>query len=99
MTDTTRHSTINDSIFGNTGGSKYDQQTFLGLSIASWNATAGFGDSSSSLTVDLVQDELNNSDATSSGVGHDVYWDKINGDQFAAIPAGSPVFFVSTSAS
>ena len=93
MTDSTRFSTINDSLFGGTGGSKYDQQTFLGLSIASWNATAGFGDSSSSLTVDLVQDELNNSDATSSGTGHDVYWDTLRGDQFAAIPAGSPVFF------
>lgn len=87
------HSSINDSLFGGTGASKYDQQTFLGLSIASWNATAGFGDSSSSLTVDLVQDELNNSDATPSGTGHDVYWDVEKGDQFAAIPAGSPVFF------
>ena len=87
------HSSINDALFSSVGASKYEQQTFLGLSIASWNATAGFGDSSSSLTEDLVQDELNNSDNTPSGTGHDVYWSLDNGDQFAAIPAGSPVFF------
>lgn len=91
--DPVTYSSINDALFGGTGASKYEQQTFLGLSIASWNATAGFGDSSSSLTVDLVQDELNNSDAQPSGTGHDVYWDVEIGDKFAAIPAGSPVFF------
>jgi hypothetical protein len=68
------------------------QQTFLGASIRSFNLSAGFGDSSSSLTVQLINDEYNISDKTGLGIGDDVYH---NGkkDTFAPPPVGSPVFF------
>lgn len=75
------------------GAVPYAQQTFLGLSVTDFNAQGGFGDSSSQLTVNLVKDELNISDNTPSGTGHDVYWDKTNSDLFAAVPVGTPVFF------
>jgi hypothetical protein len=71
----------------------YEQQTFLGLSISSFNAQGGVGDTSSTVSIDLVRDEFNASDATPSGTGHDVYWDVTKGDLFAGIPVGSPVFF------
>jgi len=51
----------------------FPQQTFLGASIRSFNMTGGFGDNSSSLTVDLVVDEYNSSDNTLAGFGDDVY--------------------------
>jgi len=84
---------LNTDMLSAGGGGGQDQQTFLGLSISTFSASAGFGDESSNLTVTLVQDELNRSDLTPSGTGQDVYWDKDKGDQFAAIPVGSPVFF------
>lgn len=72
--------------------SGYQQQTFLGASIRSFNTSAGYGDSSSTLSVELVNDEYNASDRTGLGLGHDVYH---NGkyDTFAPPVAGSPVFF------
>ncbi len=68
------------------------QQTFLGASIRNFNLNAGFGDSSSSLSVDLVSDEYNKSDGTLLGSGDDVYH---NGgkDVFQPPVVGSPVFF------
>lgn len=70
----------------------YQQQTFLGASIRSFSTSAGYGDSSSTLNVELVNDEYNSSDRTGLGQGHDVYH---NGsyDTFAPPIAGAPVFF------
>ena len=68
------------------------QQTFLGASIRSFNLNAGFGDTSSSLSVDLVNDEYNKSDGTLLGSGDDVYHNGSK-DQFEPPVVGSPVFF------
>lgn len=68
------------------------QQTFLGASIRSFNLNAGFGDTSSSLSVDLVNDEYNKSDGTLLGSGDDVYHNG-SADQFQPPVVGSPVFF------
>ena len=38
------------------------QQTFLGASIIDFSISAGFGDSSSTMSINLVNDEFNNSD-------------------------------------
>ena len=72
----------------------YEQQTFLGASIRSFNINAGFGDSTSTLNVELVNDEFNKSDGTNTGVltGDDIYHSG-NGDGFIPPPVGSPVFF------
>jgi hypothetical protein len=71
---------------------EYEQQTFLGASIISFNVSAGFGDSSSTLSIQLVEDEYNTSDGTLAGQGQDVYHSGIK-DNFAPPPVGSPVFF------
>lgn len=68
------------------------QQTFLGASIRGFNMQGGFGDNSSSLTVDLVVDEYNQSDRTLAGNGDDPYHSGI-GDRFVPPIPGSPVFF------
>ncbi len=39
---------------GNTGNEGFIQQTFLGASIRSFNINAGFGDTTSSLSIQLV---------------------------------------------
>lgn len=74
------------------GSEGFIQQTFLGASVRSFNVSAGFGDSASALSVELINDEYNKSDNTSLGIGDDVYH---NGqyDEFAPPPVGSPVFF------
>ena len=76
--------------------SNYDrgfvQQTFLGASIRNFNMNGGFGDSSSTLSVELVVDEYNQSDAKPQGQGDDVYHNGKN-DNFVPPMAGSPVFF------
>lgn len=76
------------------------QQTFLGASIRSFSMQGGFGDNSSSLTVDLVVDEYNKSDNTILGFGDDVYHsggaqptNPLVGDNFVPPIPGSPVFF------
>ena len=69
-----------------------DQQTFLGASVRSFSANAGFGDTSSTLNVELVVDKGNVGDGTGKGSGQDVYHNG-TGDDFAPPPAGSPVFF------
>jgi hypothetical protein len=69
-----------------------DQQTFLGASIRSFSANAGFGDTSSTLNVELVADLDNVGDGTPKGEGQDVYHGG-QADHFSPPPAGSPVFF------
>lgn len=76
----------------NTYDRGYPQQTFLGASIRNFSMNGGFGDSSSTLSVDLVNDEFNVSDKKGVGQGDDVYHDG-NGDRFAPPIAGSPVYF------
>jgi len=68
------------------------QQTFLGASIRNFTLNGGFGDSTSTLSVELINDEYNRSDGFSLGLGDDVYH---NGtyDFFSPPIAGSPVFF------
>ena len=74
------------------GNEGFIQQTFLGASIRGFNVSAGFGNSSSNLSVDLVEDEYNNSDSSFLGLGDDVYHSG-KGDKFVAPPVGTPVFF------
>ena len=70
----------------------YEQQTFLGASITSFTMNGGYGDTSSTLSVDLVVDEFNKSDGTGLGLGDDVYHSGTR-DQFRPPFVGSPVFF------
>ena len=72
--------------------SGYPQQTFLGASIRSFTMNGGFNDSSSELSLDLVNDEYNFSDHLGKGLGDDVYHDGIK-DTFSPPMVGSPVFF------
>jgi hypothetical protein len=76
----------------NTYDRGYPQQTFLGASIRNFSMNGGFGDSSSSLSMDLINDEFNNSDKTAQGQGDDVYHSG-NGDRFVPPIAGTPVYF------
>lgn len=68
------------------------QQSFLGASIRNFNMNGGFGDSSSTLSIDLIVDEYNKSDGSGLGFGDDVYHNG-NGDGFIPPMVGSPVFF------
>ena len=68
------------------------QQTFLGASIRSFTINAGFGNSTSSLSVSLVEDEYNTSDGTGYGKGMDAYHNGKN-DLFRPPAVGSPVWF------
>jgi len=70
----------------------FAQQTFLGASIRSFTMNGGFGDSSSSLSVELINDEYNISDKTPIGLGDDVYHSG-QYDKFSPPMVGSPVFF------
>jgi len=81
---------IPDSLTSPSGG--YEQQTFLGASITSWSINAGYGDSVSTLNIDLVEDEFNKSDKTPLGIGADVYHSGIL-DTFNPPFTGSPVYF------
>ena len=74
------------------GNEGFIQQTFLGASIRNFNIAGGFGDSSTNLSVSLVEDEYNKSDSTFLGLGDDVYHSG-NGDKFIPPPVGTPVFF------
>ena len=76
----------------------YQQQTFLGASIASFSISAGFGTSSSTLGVELAEDEYNGSDGKGRGAGVDVYHRGIvnnvpQGDRFVPPTVGAPVYF------
>jgi len=74
------------------GSEGFPQQTFLGASIRSFNLNAGFGDTTSTLAVELVNDEFNNSDGTFIGSGDDVYHNGTR-DSFTPPVVGSPTFF------
>ena len=74
------------------GNEGYVQQTFLGASIRNFSMNGGFGDSSSTLSVSLVNDEFNKSDETVRGLGDDVYHNGEH-DLFSPPPVGTPVFF------
>ena len=74
------------------GNEGFVQQTFLGASIRSFNVNGGFGHSSSTCSVQLVNDEYNKSDGTGQGAGDDVYHNGAH-DLFVPPPVGSPVFF------
>ena len=52
--------------YGNEG---FAQQTFLGASIRDFTLNAGFGQTSSSLSLNLIEDEYNVSDKTIMGYG------------------------------
>ena len=75
-----------------TGNEGFQQQTFLGASVREFNVSAGFGDTTSSLGVLVVNDEYNASDATLGGDGDDAYHSGVF-DNFAPPVVGSPVFF------
>jgi hypothetical protein len=77
-----------------TGKDPFEQQTFLGASIRSFNINAGYGDNVTTLSVDLVNDEYNISDGSAWGDpnGDDVYHSGTY-DRFVPPPVGSPVFF------
>ena len=68
------------------------QQTFLGGSIRSFNMNGGFGDTSSNLTVELINDEFNKSDLTAYGLGVDEYHGGQKDFVLPPIP-GTPVYF------
>ena len=81
------------SVGGWTSGNEgFIQQTFLGASIRSFNVSAGFGDSTSTMGIELVNDEFNKSDGSGLGKGDDPYHSG-NGDGFNPPVVGSPVFF------
>ena len=70
----------------------FPQQSFLGASIRSFDISAGFGDSSSQLNLDLVNDEYNKSDGMLIGSGDDIYHNGST-DTFAPPVVGTPVYF------
>jgi len=81
------------SVAGWTSGNEgFQQQTFLGASIRSFNVSAGFGDSSSTMGIELVNDEFNKSDNFNFGIGDDVYHNGVH-DKFRPPVVGAPVFF------
>jgi len=86
------HGSLSDAAWteGNEG---LPQQTFLGASIRSFSLNAGFGDSVSTLSVELVNDEFNVSDLTELGSGDDPYHNGSTGDQFSPPVVGTPVYF------
>lgn len=81
------------SVAGWTEGNEgFPQQTFLGASLRSFNVSAGFGDTTSTLSVDVVNDEYNKSDGLPLGQGDDVYHGGV-ADTFRPPVVGTPVFF------
>ena len=79
-----------DELSSSDGG--FVQQTFLGASITDFSINAGFGDSTSTMSVNLVPDSVNSGDAFGIGQGDDVYHNG-QSDQFRPPAVGSPVFF------
>jgi hypothetical protein len=77
---------------GNYGNEGFIQQTFLGASIRDFDLSAGFGDTASSMTINLVNDEYNISDGQPLGKGDDPYHSGIS-DQFLPPVVGTPVYF------
>ena len=83
------------SVAGWTSGNEgFQQQTFLGASIRSFSVSAGFGDTSSTMGIELVNDEYNNSEGSGFGLGlGDDPYHTGSGDKFNPPVVGSPVFF------
>lgn len=77
---------------GNFGNEGFIQQTFLGASITDFSLNAGFGDTPSTMSINLVVDEYNNSDFTPLGMGDDPYHSG-KGDGFLPPVVGTPVYF------
>lgn len=80
------------SSFSNADFDGIAQQTFLGATILDFSISAGYGDTSSQLSVNVINDEYNVSDRKPLGLGNDIYHSG-NGDRFNPPPIGSPVFF------
>lgn len=74
------------------GAEGFSQQTFLGASIRSFTINGGFGDTSSTMSCELVDDEYNKSDGIGFGDGDDAYHNGEN-DLFRPPAVGSPVWF------
>ena len=72
--------------------SSFSQRTFLGASISKIGLNAGFGTSTSTLSLNLIEDEYNIGDGTGRGLGQDPYHDGVR-DNFTPPSVGSPVFF------
>src|SRR6056300_635454 len=81
---------IPQSLSSASGG--FEQQTFLGASIRNFSISAGYGDSASTMSIELVEDEFNVSDKTKLGLGTDVYHNGVR-DIFNPPFTGSPVYF------
>ena len=81
------------SMAGWTSGNEgFVQQTFLGASIRSFDLNAGFGETTSTMSIGLVNDDYNVSDGTKAGRGDDPYHSGLH-DRFAPPVVGTPVFF------
>ncbi len=74
------------------GNEGFIQQSFLGASVRNFNIQAGFGGTTSTASIDLVNDEYHKSDGTNIGLGDDVYHGGEK-DHFNPPVVGSPVFF------
>jgi hypothetical protein len=77
---------------GNFGNEGFIQQTFLGASIQNFDLNAGFGDTTSTLNVQLVNDEFHKSDGNLLGAGDDPYHGGVK-DTFLPPVVGTPVYF------
>lgn len=77
---------------GNFGNEGFIQQTFLGASIQNFDLNAGFGDTTSTINVQMVNDEFNKSDGLPLGDGDDPYHSGVQ-DTFLPPVVGTPVFF------
>ena len=84
--------TIDNIASGNFGNEGFIQQSFLGASIQDFNLSAGFGDTTSTLSLTLVNDEHHQSDGTPLGAGDDPYHEGVI-DTFRPPVVGTPVFF------
>ena len=84
--------TSDDREFASFNNEGFVQQTFLGASIQRFDLNAGFGDTASTMSITVVNDEYNISDGNGYGKGDDPYH---NGqfDVFAPPPVGTPVYF------
>lgn len=78
--------------FGYAGTEGFAQQSFLGASIRSFQTSAGFGDTTSTLSVELADDEYHASDGLGLGLGVDLYHNGAH-DSFNPPNVGSPVYF------
>jgi hypothetical protein len=84
--------TLDDIASNNFGNEGFVQQSFLGASIRSFDLNAGFGDTVSTLSLELVNDEFNKSDSNGYGAGDDPYHNGVV-DTFLPPVVGTPVYF------